>query len=132
MDGITRALLERYLAALATDPRALHSRSRDIGSLSAFLDAIRRHEWGPSLPTTAAFYPDDFPKPDKRLPRGLAEQIMVQAEQPANLDRWNHPESRLVTLILMRCGSGTPARSDSTASSETATTHPTCTTPTGR
>ncbi|WP_239657244.1 hypothetical protein [Mycobacterium riyadhense] len=70
MDGITRPLLERYLADLATDPRAQHSRSRDIGSLSAFLDAIRRHEWDPALPTAAVFYPDDFPKPDKRLPRG--------------------------------------------------------------
>lgn len=102
--GITRPLLERYLANLATDPRAQHSRSRDIGSLSAFLDAIRRHEWDPALPTAAVFYPDDFPKPDKRLPRGLAEHIMAQVEQPANLDRWNHPESRLLTLILVRCG----------------------------
>jgi integrase len=59
---------------------------------------------GCELPTNAAFYPDDFPKPDKRLPRGLAEHIMAQVEQPANLDRWNHPESRLLTVILMRCG----------------------------
>jgi integrase len=68
------------------------------------LDAIRRHEWDTSLPKNAAFYPDDFPKPDKRLPRGLAEHIMAQVEQPANLDRWNHPESRLLTVILTRCG----------------------------
>lgn len=102
--GLDRVTLERYLADLATDPRALHSRSRDISSLGAFLDAIRRHEWDPRLPASAAFYPDDFPKPNKRLPRGLAEHIMGQVEQPANLDRWHSPESRLLTVILMRCG----------------------------
>jgi integrase len=102
--GIDRAILERYLADLATDPRAVRSRSRDISSLSAFLDAIRRHQWDPGLPASAAFYPDDFPKPEKRLPRGLAEHIMAQVEQPANLDRWHDPGSRLLTIVLMRCG----------------------------
>jgi integrase len=102
--GLDRVTLERYLADLATDPRALHSRSRDISSLGAFFDAIRRHEWDHGLPASAAFYPDDFPKPNKRLPRGLAEHIMGQVEQPANLDRWHNPESRLLTVILMRCG----------------------------
>ncbi len=102
--GVDRALLERYLADLATDPRAPRSRSRDISSLGAFLDAIRRHEWDHNLPAGAAFYPDDFPKPDKRLPRGLAEHIMAQVEQPANLDQWSSSGSRLLTVVLMRCG----------------------------
>jgi integrase len=102
--GLDRAMLERYLADLATDPRAVRSRSRDISSISAFLDAVRRHEWDHSLPTSGAFYPDDFPKPEKRLPRGLAEHIMAQVEQPSNLDRWHNPGSRLLTVILMRCG----------------------------
>lgn len=102
--SLDRAVLERYLAELATDTRAVRSRSRDISSLGAFLDAIRRHEWDHSLPVSAAFYPDDFPKPEKRLPRGLAEHIMAQVEQPANLDRWRNPEARLLTVILIRCG----------------------------
>ncbi|QIZ39981.1 phage integrase family protein [Saccharopolyspora sp. ASAGF58] len=102
--GLDRAMLERYLADLATDPRALHSRSRDISSLGAFLEAIRRHEWNHDLPANAAFYPDDFPKPEKRLPRGLAEHVMSQVEQSDNLDRWHNPEGRLLTIILMRCG----------------------------
>jgi integrase len=101
---LDRAILERYLADLATDPRAPRSRSRDISSLSAFLDAVRRHQWDSMLPASAAFYPDDFPKPEKRLPRGLAEHIMSQVEQPSNLDRWHDPGSRLLTVVLMRCG----------------------------
>jgi len=102
--GIDRVILERYLADLATDPRAVRSRSRDISSLGAFLDAIRRNQWDRSLPASAAFYPDDFPKPERRLPRGLAEHIMAQVELPANLGRWHDPGSRLLTVILMRCG----------------------------
>jgi hypothetical protein len=42
--SLDRAMLERYLADLAADTRALRTRSRDISSLGAFLDAIRRHE----------------------------------------------------------------------------------------
>jgi integrase len=102
--GLDRAMLERYLADLATDTRALRTRSRDVSSLGVFLDAIRRHEWDRTLPASAAFYPDDFPKPEKRLPRGLAERVMAQVEQSANLDRWHSPEARLLTVILMRCG----------------------------
>jgi integrase len=102
--GIDRTMPERYLADLSTDTRASRSRSRDISSLGAFLDAIRRHEWDHDLPASAAFYPDDFPKPDKRLPRGLAEHVMAQVERPANLDRWHNPEGRLLTVVLMRCG----------------------------
>jgi integrase len=102
--GLDRAALERYLGDLATDTRAVRSRSRDISSLGAFLEAVRRHEWDQSLPSSAAFYLDDFPKPDKRLPRGLAEHVMAQVEQPANLNRWHAPEGRLLTVILMRCG----------------------------
>jgi len=29
---------------------------------------------------------------------------MTQLEDPANLDRWNDPARRLITLILIRCG----------------------------
>jgi integrase len=99
-----RPLLERYLADLALDPRAVRSRNRDIASLNAFFYAVRRHEWDQTLPVNATFYPDDLPRPPKHLPRGLAEHVMAQVEQPANLDRWRNPEGRLLTLILMRCG----------------------------
>lgn len=102
--GVDRAVLERYLADLALDSRATRSRGRDISSLNAFLLAVRRHEWDDTLPVNAVFYPDDFPRPTKRLPRAVAEQVMVQLEQPINLDRWHTPDGRALTLVLMRCG----------------------------
>jgi len=102
--AVDRAVLERYLADLAHDPRSTRSRSRDISSLNAFLLAVRRHGWDPSLPAGATFYPEDFPHPAKRLPRALAEQVMAQLEAPTNLDRWHHRDGRLLTLILIRAG----------------------------
>lgn len=96
---LDRVMLERYLADLALDPREIRSRSRDISSLNAFFLTVRRNGWDLTLPVTATFYPDDFPKPAKRLPRALAEQVMAQVEQPSNLDRWPNPDGRLLTLV---------------------------------
>ena len=48
--------------------------------------------------------PEDFPKPRPLLPRSVAEHVMAQLEDPANLDRWPDPSHRLITLILIRCG----------------------------
>jgi integrase len=100
---VDRYVLERYLAYLATR-RTTSTAIAAIGSLNSLLQAIRQHRWDDTLPTTAMFFPDDYPKRPKRLPRWLAEDVMAQVEQPANLDRWPDPAGRLVTLILIRCG----------------------------
>ena len=47
---------------------------------------------------------EDYPRKPARLPRALAEHIMAQVEDPANLARCTDPAVRLVTVILMRCG----------------------------
>jgi site-specific recombinase XerD len=101
---IDRPLLERYLAHLALDPRSVRSRNRDIGSLNAFFQAIRRHGWDATLPASAAFYAEDLGKTPTRLPRALAEHVMAQLEQSSNLDRWTTPDARLLTVMLMSCG----------------------------
>ena len=56
------------------------------------------------LPTTAVFFPGDTPPARPGSPAALAEHVMAQVEAPANLDRWPHPEGRLITMILIRCG----------------------------
>jgi integrase len=100
-----RDLLERYLACLHRDlggnSRAL---TECIGELNTFLLAIRRHGWDAALPASAMFFPEDYPKPGRRLPRALAAHVMAQVEAPANLDRWPDPACRLITVILIRCG----------------------------
>lgn len=101
---IDRALLERYLADLHHELAGRVSHTRHIGQLNAFFDAIRRHGWDDTLPTTAAFHAEDHPKQPPRLPRALAEHVMAQLEDPANLNRWDNPAHRLITVILISCG----------------------------
>lgn len=75
-----------------------------IGQLNNFLHAIRQHRWDATLPAGALIFADDYPKRITSAPRALAEAVMAQVEQPDNLERWDNPAFRLVTLILIRCG----------------------------
>jgi len=102
--GVTRPLLERYLAVLQADMGGQVRHAHYVGGLSGFLKAVRRHGWDDTLPATAAIYPEDFPPRGARLPRGLAAHVMAQVEHPANLARQASPAYRLITLILIRCG----------------------------
>ncbi len=99
--GIDRPLLERYLAWLAAGPA---TRGRWISGLHQFFQAIRRYGWDETLPATAGLFAGDCPPRPPRLTRHLAEYVMAQVEEPANLGRWPDPATRLVTLILIRCG----------------------------
>ena len=104
LDQVDRELLERYLADLHAELAGRNVHAERIGQLNSFLHAIRRLGWDDSLPASAMFCYDDYPKRGQLLPRALAEQVMTQLEDPANLDRWNDPARRLITLILIRCG----------------------------
>src|SRR6266700_3806971 len=101
---VDRPLLERYLADLHQELGGRKEHTRHISALNIFLRAIRQHGWDPALPGGAVFYPEDYPRQPGQLPRALADQVMAQLEQPGNLDRWDNPAYRLITLILMRCG----------------------------
>jgi len=101
---VDRALLERYLADLHIELAGRKVHGERISQLHIFLQAIRRHGWDDSLPANAMFHSEDFPKRGQQLPRALAEHVMAQLEDPAALDRWDHPDRRLITLILIRCG----------------------------
>ena len=101
---VDRSLLERYLADLHTELAGRNVHAERVGQLNSFLHTIRRHGWDDSLPASAMFCYEDYPKRGQLLPRALAEHVMAQLEDPANLDRWNEPARRLITLILIRCG----------------------------
>lgn len=101
---VDRSLLERYLAWVSTQPVGQGIKEDGATALSGFFHAIRRHGWDDSLPTTAVFFTGDTPRRAPRLSRQLAEHVMAQVEAPANLDRWPHPQGRLLTMILIRCG----------------------------
>jgi integrase len=104
LSDIDRALLERYLAWLATQSIGRGAKEDAVTAPGVLFQAIRQHDWDQSLPTTAVFFPGDLPARPPRLARHVAEHIMAQVEAPANLDRWPNPEGRLITIILIRCG----------------------------
>jgi integrase len=104
IEAVTRPLLERYLAVLQAEFGGRKLQREHVENLNGFLTAIRQHEWDPALPAGAMIFPEDYPKKGERLPRALAEHVMAQIEDPANLDRWTDPGRRLITLILIRCG----------------------------
>ena len=101
---VDRPLLERYLAWIAGELDSQTMKEDAVTCLNTFFQAIRQHGWDPTLPTTAVFFTGDTPRRPPRLSRRLSEHVMAQVEAPANLDRWPHPQCRLLTLILIRCG----------------------------
>lgn len=101
---VNRAVLERYLADLRAELGGREIHRQHVGRLNTFFQAIRQHRWDDSLPTDATFLVEDYPAPQQRLPRALAEHVMAQVERADNLDRWDNPAHCLITVILMRCG----------------------------
>ena len=102
--GISRAVLEAYLADLhaAMVGRAEHGTHVSIVGL--FLTAVRQHGWAPGLPADAMLFPGDQPPRLELLPRALAGHVMTQVEQAGNLARQKNHAYQLVTLVLIRCG----------------------------
>ena len=102
--GISRAVLEDYLASLQASLGGRHEHRTQVGTLGMFLTTVRQHDWDPSLPATAMIFPGDQPRRPELLPRALAGHVMTQVEQPGNLARQKSHAYRLATLILIRCG----------------------------
>ena len=101
---VDRPLLERHLGWVTSLPGGHGVMKTRIGGLNLFFEAIRQHEWDDTLPGTAAFYAGDTPPAPEQVSRRLAEYVMAQIESPANLRLWTDHASRLVTLVLIRCG----------------------------
>jgi integrase len=102
--GISRAVLEAYLADLHAAMAGRPEHGAHVGTIGQFLTAVRQHSWVPDLPPDAMIFPGDQPRRAEMLPRALAGHVMAQVEQPANLARQKNPAYRLTTLILIRCG----------------------------
>ena len=102
--GFSRDVLERYLADLAAAMAGKRDHRNHVGQVATLLRDVRRHQWNASLPASAVIFPEDYPRPGRRLPRALAGHVMAQVEDPASLARQDNPAYRLITLILIRCG----------------------------
>ena len=102
--AIDRSVLERYLADLSAELGGRPAHRSHVGLVNQFLRAVRHHGWDLSLPATATFYPEDFPKGAVQLPRAVPGYVMAQVERPSNLERFDNRAYELATLILIRCG----------------------------
>ena len=104
--GRDRPAAAGALPGLAGQPARRAEREGGLRSAACTCSSrpIRQHGWDDTLPTTAVFFTGDTPPRPPQLTRHLSEHVMAQVEAPANLDRWPHPEGRLITLILIRCG----------------------------
>jgi integrase len=99
----TRETIEVFLTLLASLDLSPATRSYSLSSVSAFLDAVRRHGWEPDLPATAGVYPNDHPRRPAALPRALPEYVMAQIEAPAAQEQLAQPH-RLMLRILIDTG----------------------------
>jgi len=102
--GITRPVLEDYLADLHAAMAGRTGHRAHVSIIGMFLTAVRQRTWAPGLPPDARLFPGDQPPRMEFLPRALAGHVMAQVEQPGNLARQASPACRLATVILIRCG----------------------------
>ena len=89
--GISRAVLEDYLADLQAAMAGRPEHGAHVSIIGLFLTAVRQHGWDPDLPADAMIFPGDQPPRIELLPRALAGHVMAQVEQPGNLDRQGTP-----------------------------------------
>ena len=103
--ALTRDLIERHLANLTVaHPNAKGRTLAHLAARRAATRAARQHGWEPRLPATAAVYHEDYPRQLEPSPRAISEAVMAQLEDPANLDRFDDPQARVLAEILMRSG----------------------------
>lgn len=102
--GVTRELIERYLAWLSIKRPAAAGRGGELAALGGFLRAVQQHRWADDLPATATIYAEDYPRREEAPSRALSEHVMRQLESEANLYRFVEPRFRLLTELLQRGG----------------------------
>jgi integrase len=101
---LTRELLERYLAHVATIGRSESRRGSLLTDLKVLLDDVRLHGWAEALPANATYFRGEIPNRRKWLPRFIDEHVMRQIESEENLARLPDLTTRTAVLILIETG----------------------------
>lgn len=101
--GITRRVLEDYLACLATGPYSTNTKLLSLSMLRVFLDACRRHDWL-ELASSAVIYEQELPNRDDGLPRFVPEFVMRQLEADTNLARLPSLTVRHLVVLMIETG----------------------------
>jgi integrase len=103
--GLSRQVIEDYLAWLTGQGLVVASRSNSATFLKTFLDWGRRYGTLVGLRPDAVMYEDDVARPDDALPRFISEFVMVQLENEDNLARLpSRPSARNMVVLLIETG----------------------------
>jgi integrase len=103
--GLTRELLERFLAHVRACPDTGETRKRTIiVDLKVFLDDVRVHGWQPGLPVSAVYHRAEIPKTPRVLPRYIDEFVMAQLEADESFDRLPDQTTRTLVRLLIVTG----------------------------
>jgi integrase len=102
--GITRAVLEDYLAWLLQQGYAASTRALTCSMLRVFFDACHRHDWLPGLAPGATIYVEELPFHHDDLARFIPEFVMAQIEHPQALEQLPHLTTRNLVVLIIETG----------------------------
>ncbi len=83
--GITRPVLEDYMAWLLGQGYSAPTRALSLSMLRVFFDACHRHGWLPGLAANATIYVEELPFHHDEIARFIPEFVMAQLESDAAL-----------------------------------------------
>jgi integrase len=102
--GMTRPVLEDYMAWLLTRGYSASTRALSLSMLRVFFDACHRHGWLPGLAPNATIYVEELPFHHDDIARFVPEFVMAQLEADAALAKIPHPSTRNLVVLLVETG----------------------------
>ena len=102
--GITRPVLEDYLAWLLTNGYSAATRALTLSMLRVFFDACHRHDWLPGLTPGATIHVEELPFHHEQLPRFIPEFVMAQLESEQALAQIRHTSARHLVIVMIETG----------------------------
>ena len=102
--GITRPVLEDYMAWLLGQGYSASTRALSLSMLRVFFDACHRHGWLPGLAANATIYVEELPFHHDEIARFVPEFVMAQLESDAALAKIAHRTARNLVVVLIETG----------------------------
>lgn len=102
--GITRPVLEDYLAWLLTCGYSPSTRALTLSMLRVFFDSCHRHGWLAGLAPGATIYVEELPFHHEQVPRFIPEFVMAQLESDEALARIPRTTTRHLIITMIETG----------------------------
>jgi len=102
--GITRPVLEDFLAWLVEQHYSAATRALTCSMIRVFFDACHRHGWLDDLSPAATIYVDELPFHHDDLARFIPEFVMAQIESDMALAKLANPSTRHLVVLIIETG----------------------------